>query len=199
MNHSNGLEGETPLNDISGLIPKWVRTVADLDNAEHKNIVLPITKYLSARPSEKMAPFTAEWMLKLHGEMLCDVWKWAGTIRNAALNIGIDCWKIRPALEELAQDVTCWRKGENRDLIEEATMLHHRAVQIHPFPNGNGRWARLIAEIWLHQHSHPGINWPENAMSKKSPIRQEYITALKTADTGDIDPLVELHRQLART
>ena len=196
MNLSKGLEGETPLNDISGLISKWVRTVADLDKAELENMIAPTVKYLSARPSEKKAPFTAEWMLKLHGEMLSDVWAWAGTIRNAELNIGIDCWKIRPALEELAQDVTYWRKCENRDLIEEAAMLHHRAVQIHPFSNGNGRWARLMAEIWLRQHSHPGINWPENAMSKESPIRKEYIDAMKTADTGDRNPLIELHRRL---
>ena len=41
------------------------------------------------------------------------------------------------------------------DLSEQAVLLHHRAVQIHPFENGNGRWSRLLANIWLKKHAHP--------------------------------------------
>ncbi|MCP4378488.1 MAG: mobile mystery protein B [bacterium] len=200
MNLNKGLKGETPLKDSSGLRLSWVKTVSDLDKAEYKNIALATMKYLSATPSRKLASFTAKWMLKLHNEMLSDVWKWAGKIRNAELTIGIDWCRIEIEMETLAQDAAFWREQETaeRDLIEEATRLHHRAVKIHPFHNGNGRWARLMADIWLRQHSHTGIAWPENAMSAQSPIRQEYIAALKTADTGNIDPLTELHRRLAR-
>ena len=201
MNLSKGLEGETPLDDISGLIPKWVRTVADLDKAELENMVAPTVKYLSARPSEKLAPFTAEWMLKLHREMLSDVWKWAGEIRNAELNIGVEWTQVSVELENLSRDAAFWRecKDEERDLIEEAAILHHRAVWIHPFFNGNGRWARLLAEVWLRQHSQSGIEWPERELSTKgSSIRLEYIAALKTADAGDSGPIIELHRRLIR-
>jgi len=201
MNLNKGLEGETPLDDISGLRLSWVRTSSALDKAEYRNIAAAIEKYLSGRPSRRAAPFTANWMLKLHGEMLGDVWRWAGKIRNAELNIGIEWMLIPDRMEELARDAAFWRQCEDadRDLLSEAAILHHRAVRIHPFLGGNGRWARLLAEIWLRQHSHAGINWPENVLpAKDSPIRLEYIAALKTADAGDVDPLIELHRRLAR-
>lgn len=202
MNLNKGLDGETPLNDISGLRLSWVRTSADLDKAEYKNIAVPIPKYLSTAPSRKTAPFTAKWMLKLHGEMLGDVWSWAGKIRNAELSIGVDWCRIETEMENLAQDAAFWREQDtaDRDLIFEAAMLHYRAVWIHPFLGGNGRWARLMAEIWLRQHFHPGIEWPEGKLSaRSSPVRQEYIAALRTANTGDLDPLIELHRRLIRT
>ncbi len=66
MDFNRGLEGETPLDDISGLRLAWVQTRSDLDKAEYTNMSLPVVKYLSARPSRSAAPFTAKWMLKLH-------------------------------------------------------------------------------------------------------------------------------------
>ena len=35
-----------------------------------------------------------------------------------------------------------WETNATFDLLEQAMLLHHRAVQIHPFENGNGRWSR---------------------------------------------------------
>ena len=70
MNLNKGLEGETPVNDYSGLRLSWVKTVSDLDKAEYANIAMPTMKYLSTAPSPKVAPFTTKWMLKLHGETL---------------------------------------------------------------------------------------------------------------------------------
>jgi hypothetical protein len=47
-------------------------------------------------------------------------------------------------LHDLACDLAYWQKHWP-DTLEQAVHLHHRAVQIHPFPNGNGRWSRLLA------------------------------------------------------
>ena len=56
-----------------------------------------------------------------------------------------------------------------------AVHLHHRAVQIHPFLNGNGRWARLLANILLKLHKAPLTEWPEEAIGATSVIREEYL------------------------
>jgi hypothetical protein len=62
--------------------------------------------------------------------------------------------------------------------------------------NGNGRWARLLANIWLGRHDNDIIRWPEDGLVRQaSPIRDIYIAALKKADTGDIGSLIDLHRQ----
>ncbi len=81
------------------------------------------------------------------------------------------------------------------DPVEQAARLHHRAVEVHPFVNGNGRWARMLTNIWLGLRSHPPVLWPENLIGETSPIRDEYIAALKIADRGEIEPLSRLHRR----
>ena len=82
------------------------------------------------------------------------------------------------------------------DLIEQAAMLHHKAVQIHPFENGNGRWARLLANIWLKLHDAPVTRWPDSEISSgASFIREDYLNAIKAADNYDYKLLIELHKQ----
>lgn len=76
-----------------------------------------------------------------------------------------------------------------------ADHLHHLAGQIHPFPNGNGRWSRLLANIWLKVHKWPLTDWPEDAIGATSVIRDDYLAAVRAADSGDYSPLIELHRK----
>ena len=87
-----------------------------------------------------------------------------------------------------------YREEHWDDFLEQAAYLHHEAVQIHPFENGNGRWSRILANIWLKQHDHPITLWPSDA-DVDSPIRKEYHKALQAADEGDKEPLVQLHRR----
>lgn len=82
--------------------------------------------------------------------------------------------------------------------IEQAAMLHHRTVRIHPFLNGNGRWARLLTNIWLSQMRCPIIDWPEPTLGSENEIRKQYLEAMRQADSGDYAPLFDLHRQFCR-
>src|SRR5204863_7354900 len=95
-------------------------------------------KYLLRKRSWKKAPFNRSWALKLHKEMFGKVWTWAGTIRTSDMNLGVPWQQIEVGLQILLDDLVCW-SGYGTPLMEQAAMLHHRAVQIHPFRNGNGR------------------------------------------------------------
>ena len=193
------LPGETPI-DPSGLKPKLrargVRTRGEINRLEALNVRKPITKYLGARPTKRTAPFTLVWVKKLHKSMFGDVWTWAGEFRTFDLNIGIPWRHVEGSLFNLLNDLPVWRQN-GFDLIEQATWLHHRAVQIHPFQNGNGRWSRLLANIWLKLHGNAPTDWPAETLlaSSASRIRDQYISALKEADKGDYGPLLELHRK----
>ena len=77
-------------------------------------------------------------------------------------------------------------------------MLHHRSVSIHPFPNGNGRWSRMLANIWLRLNRQPYTLWPEGTVGEASVLRAAYLAALRAADAGDYDPLHELHRRFTQ-
>ena len=196
MDLNRGLRGETPLDDYSGLKLPHVKTIAQLNEAEFANINKAVVKYLSRRPTARMASFASAWMLRLHREMFGDVWSWAGEPRTVPLNIGVPAYRIVSDLEQLAGDVDYWRHHDGPDLIEQSALVHYRAVHIHPFLNGNGRWARLLANIWLRHHDHPLTMWPEQDMvAATSSIRREYIGALQEADRGDPSGLIELQRR----
>jgi hypothetical protein len=41
-------------------------------------------------------------------------------------------------------DLSFWHENKTFNAIEISARLHHRAVVIHPFLNGNGRWSRML-------------------------------------------------------
>jgi len=74
--------------------------------------------------------------------------------------------------------------------------LYYRAVHINPFSNGNGRWSRMLANIYLKQNGLQPTNWNENLLSKENLHRDEYINALKMADEGDYSVLIGMQGRL---
>jgi len=190
------LPGETPIDDISGLKVSGITTRSELNKIEAENIRKAVVKYLAAKPSRRTAPFDLPWVLQLHREMLGDVWTWAGTIRTSSTNIGVPPNQIEVGLAALLGDLAFW-ENHREDQLNQAVMLHHRAVHIHPFKNGNGRWARLLANTWLRLLGHQLTEWPEETIGAESVIRNDYIAAIKVADEGEYGPLLDLHRQFA--
>ncbi|QFR49395.1 mobile mystery protein B [Sulfurimonas lithotrophica] len=190
------IDDATPLDDISGLkLPRdKVYTLKEIYVHEAKNIAIATLKYLSASPSKKIAPFSYEWLLQLHEEMFGNVWEWAGKFRQIELSIGIKAYQVPMAMKELSDDIEFWDKHKTFDIYETAARIHHKAVQIHPFQNGNGRWSRMLANIYLRQNGSMPVKWQEDLLAKENPKRDEYIQALKKADCGDYLSLIEMHK-----
>ncbi len=192
----NPIPGETPIDDVSGLLLPEIGTRRQLNQAEAENIALVAAKYLVGRLTEGEAPFTFDWMFDLHKEMFGHVWAWSGKPRTCNLNLGCPAHDVEASVLGLVQDISFWGKGPY-SLIEDAALLHYRAVKIHPFLNGNGRWSRMLANIWLRRHGAEPIMWPEPLIGEVSPIRAEYIAAIQAADRLDYAALVELHQRYA--
>lgn len=190
------IDDATPLDDISGLkLPKdKVYSLKEIYEKEAENIANATIKYLAAPPSNKEAPFTYEWIMNLHEEMFGNVWDWAGKLRKIELSIGIKAYLVPMELKNLCDDIIYWNKNKTFDVYETATRIHHRAVQIHPFQNGNGRWSRMLANIYLRQHGKMPVRWQEDLLAKENPKRSEYIGALKKADKRDYSYLIKMHK-----
>ena len=189
------IDGETPI-DPSYLKDKAIKTRRQLNIAEAENILKAVVKYLAVRPSAKLAPFDLNWLKQLHKEMFCDAWEYAGEFRQEDLNIGIKWQNIQTELFELEGDIAYWIENETYETLELSVRIHFQAVRIHPFPNGNGRWSRLLGNIFLKQSDHPLVKWPEETIGvEKSVARDAYLAAVKKADTGDLSDLLELHRK----
>ncbi len=167
-----------------------------MDELEFANINKVIQKYFLGKLNDKKTPFNVTWFLKLHREMYEDVWEWAGKPRNTELNIGVSPYQIYSQLKQLEDNFWYWENKTGMNSLEKAVRLHHGLVKIHPFKNGNGRWARLITNIYLRKKDTPLIQWPEATLQVDSPFRKKYIQALQKADQGSYDDLIGLHLNL---
>lgn len=190
--------GGTPLPDISGLIPRHVLTKEALDRAEFSSINKILPKYILKKPANRTAPFNFEWFLKLHKEMFGEIWEWAGKLRKHGLNLGVAPVKIASELHGVRSELGKWEE-DNMASLEIAVRLHYRLVWIHPFAGGNGRWARMIANIYLRKKDLPLILWPEDRLTVQGSVRDAYILSLRKADQGDFKPIVDLHKQFWKT
>lgn len=75
---------------------------------------------------------------------------------------------------------------------ERVARFHHRLVAVHPFPNGNGRFSRVAADLLLHEIGEQPMTWGAGLGAREA--RTRYIEALRAADAGTIDPLVAFIR-----
>ena len=113
---------------------------------------------------------------------------------NTNKNIGVDKYHIELKLKELIDDFEYWNK-QKIEVIEISARLHHRLVYIHPFNNGNGRWARFIVNLFLKEQFNSYLDFPENEIILATKIRKIYIQALQEADKLNYDPLINFHRR----
>ena len=151
-------EDATPLalEERDGLRLTWVTTRADLNVAEQDNIDKGAAWAFRARRTDML---TVEFVLRLHKRMFGDVWSWAGQYRRTERNIGIEPYLIGVQTSQLMGDAAYWVENETYEPTELAVRLHHKLVFIHPFPNGNGRHARLMADLLLRRLGAPALSW----------------------------------------
>ena len=194
MSAWEAIAGETPI-DPSGLLHRGsVTNRRELAAVEALNINKAFLKYLASTPSARSARFDVPWFLTLHREMFGDVWTWAGLVRTHDVNIGVAHHQVVEQLKLLADDLHNW-SGFGHPLETQAVWLHHKAVRIHPFENGNGRWGRLLSNVWLKLHGASIVFWPDQVLGVGSGLGDEYIAALRAADRGDDHGLTELHHR----
>jgi len=198
MKDQTKIADATYIDDISGLKLDTSKqyTMNEIYLYEAKNITKATLKYLSAIPDKKLAPFSYEWFMILHKDMFGDVWDWAGKLRHAELSIGVKAYLVGIEIKKLVDDLEYWHEHKSFSVIEIASRIHHRAVQIHPFLNGNGRWSRMLANIYLKQNGLQPTKWNENLLSKENPHRDDYIKALKKADNGDYSDLIKIQSNI---
>ncbi len=182
----------TPLtpDERQGLIPSDITYRHELNRAEQENIARAQDWALSRRRDLLSEKFVRE----LHRRMLGDVWRWAGDFRTTQRNLGIPHYEVPMAMRELLDDAKAWTLRRTYPLDEIAVRLHHRLVHMHPFPNGNGRHARLLADLLVMQSGAERLTWGSANLQPAGDVRRRYIASLKAADDHDIGPLLAFAR-----
>jgi Fic-DOC domain mobile mystery protein B len=186
-------DGSTPLgdDDREGLIPTHITTQGALNEWEQANI-LEAEEWAFARKRKDYLSMVV--IFELHRRMFANTWKWAGVVRTSHKNLGVAVSEIRPELLNLLRDAQYWVERKTYGLDELAARFHHRLVQIHAFPNGNGRHARLMADLILYHSDRPRFSWGGADLDRKGDARDRYIAALREAGRSNMKPLLEFVR-----
>ncbi len=174
-----------------GLIPTWIVTRDDLNRAERANIA----KGLRWARRARFDVLAVGDLMTLHKQMFGDVWRWAGQLRQSEKNIGrTDWWALREHLHQLLGNVSAQVEAAARDRDEIAIDFHVKLVALHVFPNGNGRHARLAADLLAERLGRPVFSWGEGDLIHIGAARAGYVAALKAADAGDLAPILAFSR-----
>jgi len=185
-------DGATPLDPdgVAGLKFAHIQTRAELDQMEQVNIQDGL-RWLARQKEPKI--LTDTFLRQLHQRLLGEVWSWAGSFRLTEKNIGVAPEQIAVSLRNLLDDVHYWIKHETYAKREIALRFHHRLVQIHLFSNGNGRHARIATDaLLLKVLAENPINWGSAYLQDSGEHRRKYIDALRQADKGEFQPLLDL-------
>lgn len=91
-------------------------------------------------------------------------------------------WEVPQKMHELSS----WWQECTVDPALEATVVHAWLTHIHPFEDGNGRMARILANMALARNGFPPL------LVQSGVDRGQYYDALAASDGGDLLPLYDL-------
>ena len=185
-------DGATPLHpdERNGLKFPHITTRGELDELEQANIEQALD-WISRRRGGDI--FNDMFVRKLHERLFGEVWTWAGDYRLTEKNIGIVPFQISTQMRQLLGNARYWAENGVFPPLEAAARFHHRMVEIHPFPNGNGRHARIATDVMLADYyGREPIAWASGFdLQADNERRKQYIASLKAADAGNFSPLYE--------
>jgi Fic-DOC domain mobile mystery protein B len=189
-------DNATPLEpaEREGLIPSWVTQRSELNEVEQDNILKGDAWAKGIRGLNNKTILSIAFVRELHKRMFGEVWAWAGNFRTTERNIGINAYRIPQEISAALNDVGYWLEHNTYKSDEIAVRLNHRLVAIHPFPNGNGRHARLMADLLIKLLGGETFSWGGASIHTTGDLRAQYVSALKAADAHDITPLLVFAR-----
>lgn len=188
--------GQTPIDpdEMNGLIPQHITTQAELNQYEQANILTGQRWAFSARQRGKEL-LNEGFIRTLHRQMFDKTWRWAGTFRSTDKSIGIAWEQVSVKLRQLLDNTGYQIAEKTSEADEIAVRFHHSLVLIHPFPNGNGRHARMMADVLIKSLGSERFSWGANAdLGSDGETRRRYIHALRAADAGQFEDLFKFAR-----
>lgn len=189
----DGGQTELSAEERKGLKPAYITYRSELNREEQENI-LKAEKWLLARRIAALDLADQAFICQVHKRMYGDVWDWAGKYRQSDRNIGVDYYRIHQEMRVFVDDVRYWLEHAIYSTDELALRFHHRLVWIHPFPNGNGRLSRLIADRLVISLGGPRFTWGRAHLVKAGDVRARYVDALRKADGHDLAALLVFAR-----
>jgi Fic-DOC domain mobile mystery protein B len=176
-------------DEMQGLLPSHITLQHQLNDFEEANIGQAREWAYTRRRGD---PLAREFIQIVHRRMFEQTWRWAGELRRWEKNSGGPWMDVPVRLRVLTDDVRAQVEYKSYPVAEIAARYHHRLASIHPFPNGNGRHARFMADLLLKDLTGKVFTWGQDTVGGAGIARTAYIEALRAADRGDYAPLLKI-------
>jgi Fic-DOC domain mobile mystery protein B len=179
------------------LIPTWVTTVEELLLREYVNIS-GARQWAFRSASRKHTPrlFGAAFLTELHSRMFNGIWTWAGQLRRSDDPEGVRWPTIAIELNDLAGEARFWSERRIYQPDELALRFHHRLYRIRVWEGGNGTHARLAADTISVSLAQTPFSWGAGRHAQPGEAREQWNSAMRAADGGDLRPLRDFARSL---
>ena len=179
-----------------------ITRVRDMNLAESQALVLAQQHAVESYSEDHR--FTAADICNLHRDWLGPVYAWAGEYRNVNMGKGGFQFAHAPLVPRLMEELargpltryTPSRLAPDAQLADALAVVHAELILVHPFRDGNGRIARLLAMLMGLQAGVPPLDFSPLDGSGKA----RYITGIHAALSRDYTLLAEIFlRVIART
>ena len=138
--------------------------------------------------------FIATDVCRIHKLWLGKIYEWAGCYRQ--VNVSKDGFPFAAA-SQVPRLMASFEDGPLRkytpccfdskdEVVRAVAIVHTELVLIHPFREGNGRVARMLATLMAMQAGFPVLDF--NGINKGRK-RQEYFAAVRVGMASDYDPM----------
>lgn len=170
-----------------------ITTIKQMDKAENYALMVVLLKAVKKYTANHS--FTVKDLCQLHKEWLGDIYPWAGSYRNVDLvkeDFRFAHAKYIPNLmsdfeKKILKKYTPCHFQEIGQLAEVLAIVHVEFVLIHPFREGNGRLARLLASLMALQSLFPTLNY-----GKMSKNKSRYIKAIHEGVKSNYQPMKKI-------
>jgi Fic-DOC domain mobile mystery protein B len=182
-------DGNTPIRPEGAeqLVPR-ISTIGELNEYEALNILQARNWAFDSRTMRSTDPLEEPYVRELHHRMFDNVWKWAGNYRQTERNVGCDPKEIVQRIPQLLANTRYWLENKTFSTDEALLRFHHQLTRIHPFANGNGRHARMIADVVAVKYGRREFSWGAGKdLVAQGDARTRYLAAIRTLDANEND------------
>lgn len=169
----------------------------EIDIAEFEGF-LEAEILLTERLSSK-TKFDAKYILKIHKLALSHLYTFAGRYRNVNLSKGgfhfSSALYLPQSMQAFEDEILSQLPSVYTDqekLIKDVATVHAELLFIHPFREGNGRAARILANLMVRKAGYEPLDFGKI----KGEVFDQYIVAVQQAALKNYEPMTEIIRMI---
>lgn len=180
-----------------------IKSRTDIEALEEKELERTEIELLAIDTQHQ---FTAEDICNIHELWLGDIYPFAGKYRSVNMSKGnfqfASSNRIEPLMAELEKNYlrkyTPCDYSDADKLAMALGVVHVELILIHPFREGNGRVARLLADLMAMQASRPPLNYAAIDQIENPEGFEAYILAIHAGLGGEYEPIRQIFKELLK-